>query len=168
MLVIKNQIKSLPWHKTKKWSKRSESVIKTIIVHQELGSALVKNVNNYHISPNHISKTGCPHFCYHFGIEKDGTVIQANELTDITWHTKGMNTVGVGIMLVGDFSGAGHYGKDNPTKEQLESLGLLLDKLRGVLNISKSNIKGHSDYGKPACPGIAVMNFLNGYKSKKQ
>jgi N-acetyl-anhydromuramyl-L-alanine amidase AmpD len=157
---IQNQITKLLWHREKKWHKRELSIIKNIIVHQELAEGSVKAVNYYHIMPNHISDTGCPHFCYHFGIEKDGTIIQANELTDITWHTSGQNKNSIGIMLVGDFTGPGHIGESEPTDKQLQALRWLIIHLTNILQISRNNVFGHCDFGKLACPGNIVMNFL--------
>jgi hypothetical protein len=100
-MKITNQITTLPWHPFRRWSVRELTGINRIIIHQELGDGSVEDVNQYHIQPNHISPKGCPHFCYHYGIDKIGEIIQSNDLRNITWHTKGQNEVGIGIMLVG-------------------------------------------------------------------
>ncbi len=169
MMTIKEiDLKPNPNYIGKKlWGKRLKSMINKIIVHQELGEANTIAVHNYHISKESHLKlgTGAPRIAYHFTIEKDGTIYRVNDETDIVWHTAGQNMSGIGVMLVGDFSGKGHVGKSEPTDEQLESLEWLLDKLSTDLKVSKSEIYGHEDFGKPACPGYKVMEFIKEYRS---
>ena len=160
-MEIDNQINLLKWHPTRRWSTRELSRINKIIIHQELGNSPVKNVNNYHISPNHISPKGCPHFCYHFGIEENGKVIQANEFSHITWHTKGQNSVSIGIMLVGDFAGPGHNTETvEPKPEQIKSLKELITSLQKDFNLTNQDVFGHYHYGKPACPGFIIQEEI--------
>jgi hypothetical protein len=86
-MQIVNKIQELPWHPTRLWRKRPVSSVRKIILHQELGTSDIAGVNQYHITPgpnNHISSRGCPHFCYHYGIEESGEILQVNELSDIT------------------------------------------------------------------------------------
>jgi len=122
----------------------------------------VEAVNRYHIGPNHISAKGCPHFCYHYGIEKSGKIIQANELSDIVWHTHGQNVVGIGIMLVGDFSGPGHVGKSEPTEEQMVALGEICEYLMKGFGIGWGGVFGHYHFGKRGCPGGRVGEWIEG------
>lgn len=150
----------------KLWGKRKLSQIYKVIVHQELGEANTLSVHNYHISPEcHLKLgTGAPRIAYHYTIEKDGTVYQVNDQTDITWHTGGQNLHGIGIMLVGDFDGVDHKGKSKPTNEQIGSLKDLLDHLTKQLSIDEKDVYGHSDFGKPACPGFVVTDFVKKYR----
>ncbi len=165
-MEIRNKIQLLPWHPTRRWSARSLDKIKKIIVHQELGESNVEGVNQYHIGPNHVSPRGCPHFCYHFGIEKDGSIVQANELSSITWHTKGYNTESVGIMLVGNFNGTGYaLGKEGPSQQQMDALQWLVDWLQKALNLSNQEVYGHYHFGKPACPGYVVSRWIENYRN---
>ncbi len=165
-MEIENCIQLLPWHAIRRWSTRSLDKIKKIIIHQELGESNIEGVNQYHISPNHISAQGCPHFCYHFGIEKDGTIKQANELSSVTWHTKGINTESVGIMLVGNFKGTGYaLGKEGPTQEQIDALQWLVKWLQQSLSLSNQDVYGHYHFGKPACPGYAISNWIENYRN---
>lgn len=160
-MKLLNCINTLPWHSTRRWLKRELSEIEEIVIHQEAGNGSVENVNNYHITPgqnNHVSKAGCPHFCYHYGIEKDGTIKQVNLLTDITWHTGNVNRIGIGIMLVGNFSGPDHKGDEKPTPAQMTALEELVDYLQAAYGPLR--LKGHFDYGKPSCPGTFVENWI--------
>jgi hypothetical protein len=155
-----------PRYQGKLWGYRPESMIDKAIVHQELGNGNTIAVHNYQISKDSHLKpgTGAPKITYHFTIEPDGWVYQVNDLVDVVWHTKGQNLVAVGIMLVGDFDGVDHVGTTKPTDDQLASLGQLLDKLTSDLGLPKTAVHGHSDFGKPACPGFEVMEFINTYR----
>lgn len=165
-MEIKNLVKQLEWHPTRRWTPRDISRINKIIIHQELGESTIENVNHYHINPNHISSRGCPHFCYHYGISKEGEIIQANELSSVTWHTKGENAVGVGIMFVGNFAGLGHESaSDGPTPEQFASIEYLVPYLLTTLNLSKQDVFGHYEFGKPACPGYKAQEWIEKFRN---
>lgn len=167
---IVNLTAELPWHATRRWSTRDLSRVNKIIIHQELGEGSIEAVNRYHINPNHISPKGCPHFCYHFGIrksgEKDGEIVQANELSSITWHTKRQNTVAIGIMLQGNFNGPGHdLGTSEPTEKQIKSLEELVNYLITSFGLTKQDVFGHYHFGKPACPGTVVQDWIEKYRN---
>jgi N-acetyl-anhydromuramyl-L-alanine amidase AmpD len=165
-MEIKNLTAELPWHATRRWSSRELSRVNKIVIHQELGEGTIEAVNNYHIQPNHISPKGCPHFCYHYGIRKNGEIVQANELSSITWHTKGQNAVSVGIMLVGNFAGPGHtVGTSEPSPEQLKSLAGIVDYLKASFGLASQDVFGHYHFGKPACPGYVVQEWIETYRN---
>lgn len=71
--------------------------------------------------------------------QRDGAHCKAN----------GMNKVGIGICLVGNFS------KDRVSEKQLDSLVHLVNVLRDHYNIPKENIIGHGQVpgAKTECPG---------------
>lgn len=161
MAEIQNMISILPWHPTRRWGTRQLSSINKIVIHQELGEADVEAVNNYHIKPNHISSKGCPHLCYHYAIRKNGEIIQANELSSVTWHCKGQNIEAVGIMAVGNFNGPGYdMGTSEPTKEQIESIDFLVQYLQKSLKLTNQDLYGHYQFGKPACPGHTLQKYV--------
>ena len=158
---IINRITGLEWHKSRRWAVRDILSIQKIIIHQELGAADIEHVNRYHIGPNHLSEKGCPHFCYHYGIEKNGGIIQANELSSVTWHTAGQNRLGTGIMLTGNFEGPdNHTGTSEPTSEQMASLKELTEWLMTFLNLTRQDVYGHYHFGKPACPGYVIQQWI--------
>lgn len=164
-MCIINKINELPWHPTRRWGARDLSDINKIVIHQELGEGSVEAVNNYHIQPNHISQSGCPHFCYHYGIEKDGSIIQANALQHVTWHTGGHNKRAVGIMLVGNFQGLGHdKASAGPTDAQMRSLKGLVAHLLKELKLDPQDVFGHYHFGKPACPGHMVQGWIEEFR----
>ena len=168
MIPITNLIEQLPWHPNRRWSKRSLNRIDKIIVHQELGEGTVEQVNNYHITaPNHISSKGCPHICYHYCIRKDGEVVQANDLSSITWHCKGENSTAIGIMLVGNFNGPGYsLGTSEPTEAQKTSLKGLVDHLLSGFSLTKQDVYGHYHFGKPECPGYTIQEWVEATRNE--
>lgn len=161
---MKNLTKSLPWHETKKWSKRPISAIDRVIVHQTMGAGTVEDINRYHVGTanNHISPTGCPHICYHFVIDKEGIICLTNRMSDLVWHARGSNYHSIGIMILGDFAGPGHLGTDIVNDEQLDALDRLLNLLCESYDIDKNNIKGHNEVSnKLACPGTDIQEYIN-------
>lgn len=160
-MEIKNLVNQLDWHPTRRWASRQLSEIKKIIIHQELGEGSLENVNKYHISPNHISSKGCPRICYHYGIRKNGEIVQLNELSSIVWHTKGQNKIAIGILLVGNFEGPGHNtGTREPSDEQIAALDFLCKYLLEVFGFSNQDLYGHYHFGKPACPGNIIQDWI--------
>lgn len=71
---------------------------------------------NYDLSPNHISRNGCPFATYHFYINKPGQVYQLVSMTYYTWNCSGQNKDSVAICIN---HGAIH---ENVTKEQYDGL----------------------------------------------
>ncbi len=160
---VKNLTNTLKWHKTRKWGKRPLTKITKALVHQSLTTGSLEGINNYHITPgpqNHISEKGAPHICYHYAIEKDGTICQLNALSSLVWHTGGQNTVGIGVVVLGDFDGPSYEGKDkNPTDAQFKAVDYLLHKVIRK-QFPDIEIGGHFMYGKENCPGLALQKYV--------
>ena len=160
-LHITNSINILPWHESRTWSKRPLNKINKLIVHQSLTTGSLKGINNYHITPgsnNHISNKGAPHICYHYAIDANGNVHQCNNLSSLVWHTKGQNTSGIGIVVLGNFDGPTYKGTNSPTELQIKNTNRLIDFLlkKHDINIESSEIYGHKDFGKENCPGNKI------------
>lgn len=167
---ILDLIEVFPWHVGgRRWATRPLENIRKIVVHQALADCSVDELNRYHITPglqNHVSRLGCPHLCYHFAISggfkyEDGLIIKANRLTDITWHVKGHNGDSIGIVLEGDLRGPGHENAHDPTTRQLESLLWLINFLHESGDYA---VRGHCDFGKPACPGYAAADVVRSFQ----
>jgi N-acetyl-anhydromuramyl-L-alanine amidase AmpD len=180
MSKIVDLAQKLPWHKQRVWSTRRLKQIDKIIIHQALCDCTLEQVNEYHITPgaeNHLSPQGAPHFAYHYGIRqkddegnKDGEIIQANDLSDITWHTGGQNTSGVGVLLQGNFRGTGYDLEgvsDGPTEKQMQSLEWLVNYLVDFLRITPQDVYGHYHFGKPACPGYKASEWIEAYRLRE-
>lgn len=164
---------TLPVHETRRFARRRLSDIRGIVIHQTLGDYNVTGIAKYHVSEEcHISPgEGCPAICYTYFIEKDGTVIQCNDLEAVTWSQGGKvgpplpmtrsNYNYVAVVLRGDFSGKGHKGKAEPTEEQLEAVRRLWAYLQSELDLPEDMLFGHDDFGKKACPGTATRKVID-------
>ena len=158
--MITNSVGKLPQHDTKRWATRDVADIDKVIVHQACSNGTLYNIAEYHTEPNHISDTGCPSLCYHYAIETTGEIHRTAKHSDLVWHCAGQNTTSVGVLVIGDFAGEGYLGSSEPTYYQLASLRYLLNKLIYDLDLELLDIYGHSDYGKPACPGYVIEEFI--------
>jgi N-acetyl-anhydromuramyl-L-alanine amidase AmpD len=161
---IENIINKLPHHPTRKWSQRKIQNIKKIIVHHSATTATengfkdIEQIAKYHTSPNHISPQGCPGICYSLIMDKVGNVYQTNEFTDITWHAKGSNIIGLGVCLLGGLN-------DQAVDErQLASLDILLKYLIATFGLTKQNVFGHRDVCSTECPGREIYDWLQSFK----
>ena len=161
-------VEKLPWNPNRpRWpQKRNLKRIDRVILHQSLGHADpsgnrdVFGINSYHISPgNHISAGGCPHICYHYCLDDDGSIYLCNDLTDVVRHCKGQNARSISIMLVGDFAGPGHPGGE-PTAAQEQAFFALAEHLMATLELGPNGFYGHAAYGKPACPGFTASGWI--------
>lgn len=85
----------------------------------------------------------------------------------ITWHTKGHNADGVGICMVGTYRSRhvpslNKRAWDQPDRTALVALDHLVDYLasRYQVDLGPDTLFGHSDAGKPACPGDALERWI--------
>jgi len=144
VLNIKDIVKLLPTSGTKKYGKRRLSAIKYIVIHH----SAIDGYTAFDYALWHL-KRGWAGIGYHFVIEKDGTVNKTNELTTISYHVKGKNTMSIGISMSGDFE------KHKPTKAQLKSLVSLIKKIKKDVN-KKLLVRGHKELNQSLCPGKYV------------
>jgi hypothetical protein len=88
---------------------------------------------------------------YHFVILVDGKIIQTRSEYELGCHTI-PNDGKIGICVVGNFE------IDKPSIFQINSLTRLCEKLKKMYNISE--IKGHRDFNKTACPGKNLYLYV--------
>lgn len=105
----------------------------------------------------HVRDHGWPGIGYHFVVEKDGSIIMGNPLTNVSYHTQNQNTKSVGIVLSGNFE------VEQPTQAQMTSLSNLIAYLRDELP-NELEVYGHRDFAATACPGDNLYNQLNQFK----
>lgn len=149
-----------------------ESAIQGIVIHQSAGNGTPDGINSYHIGPNHISATGAPRACYFAIIDDDnqGTIHIMNDLEDITWSQGGhgtpvpgtsANVNFIGICVVGNFDGPGYKGdRRGPSAAQMASLDRLVTALNTLLGLEPFMVFGHYHFGKPACPGTKLQEWV--------
>lgn len=150
------------------YKKRKISKISAIVLHCDDWDADVWTIAKYDVTPHpdhHISPAGCAGFTYHFFVEKDGSVLYCQDLTDVTWHAGNHNGYTVGICMRYKATG----NKNPPLSIQLERTTSLMADLCLRLGIDPDLIRGHRELpgtgykivnGKKklrkTCPGLLV------------
>ena len=112
-------------------------------------------VNEYHRQQFDF-KSSLGFYCgYHYFIEKNGKIIQARADTDEGAHTKGYNSVSLGICL------AGNGDVEMPIESQKQALGGLIGRKMVQFGISKENIVPHRHFlahKEKTCYGRLLSN----------
>lgn len=161
-------------HPTKQWSRRDPTELKGIVLHQSLeehGSA--SGNARYHVGPNHISSDGLPGLSYTAFVEKDGYLWLANDIEDVTYSQGTSELPGdenyeyLAICFGGNFKGPGYEGTQQPNSAQMNTAQALWTWAANVFGFKNNQLFGHLDFGKPACPGYALMNFIDGVNATK-
>lgn len=141
----------LPKHLTKQYRNRTLEDSLTIFIHHTAVDADVpiENIANYHVNSK-----DWPGISYHSAIEPDGDILLLNDLSTISYHTRGQNTKGISIVLLGN------YEEDQLTDKQLESVKLITEALCEVLKVRA--IMGHRDApgARTTCPGANAQKIL--------
>jgi N-acetyl-anhydromuramyl-L-alanine amidase AmpD len=133
-------------------TRRLDQITQTVVHHSAATNQTAEDYARYHVNHHRWPGIG-----YHYVIEKDGTIVQGNPLTNVSYHTRGYNTKSIGICLSGNFE------IEQPTAQQMHSLGLLIDYVRGVVP-NQMQVYGHRDFGSTSCPGDNLYNQLGQYK----
>lgn len=134
------------------YKSRTLSQIRQIVVHHSASTG--QQAKDY--AQRHVLKNGWPGIGYHFVIEVTGMVVQTNSLTTICYGVENNNTPSIHICLSGDFR------TQQPTTEQLKSLGKLIRYLRKQLPQTLA-VTGHQDYKATSCPGKHLYKHLQQY-----
>lgn len=176
----------LKQHAYKKFAKRAISDIGAASTHQVAAGSSFVGIACYHVSrDNHICSDGCPGINYHIGIEKDGTIYQLNDLTNVVYSSgkkksyrlpsqadcfsrwgKYFNKYSIGILVRGNFDGPGYKGSEEPTPEQIEGLHRVANwatqeaKFFDNKPIELRNFLGHCHVNKNACPGFILQEWI--------
>jgi len=159
--------KVLPRNPKKQWGKRDPSKLVGVCFHQsldDLGSC--SGTAKYDCGPNHISPDGLPGLSYTGFIEKDGRLWVAWDVEDKTWSQGNSDIPGdenegyVAFCFGGNFSGPGYRGTQEPTQSQMNTAALLWEFWDQKIGFKHSQLFGHYHFGKPACPGYTLMNFI--------
>ncbi|MCL5960727.1 MAG: peptidoglycan recognition protein family protein [Chloroflexi bacterium] len=136
-----------------------------IVIHNSGSDADIQSNNDYHRGDSF----GAPHLAYTFRIDREGTVVWANELWEASWHAKDANDEGLGICLQGNLE------LTQPAPAQLEALQWLLEvKLPGLgVDLSREKVYGHGEpvlrrYGNNTiCPGKNMLRRIVDYREAR-
>lgn len=120
-----------------------------IIVHHTASLATDGHEQFDAVRRYHIDK-GWGDIGYHWFIERDGTVKQGRDESEVGAHTKQwlMNYRSIGICLAGDFD------QQDPTQAQLDALLALLTDVQLRNGIRDGRIRMHRNFAHyKSCPG---------------
>lgn len=130
--------------------------IDEIIIHctatEEGKDFTVEDVRRWHVQGNGWKDIG-----YHFLIYRDGSVHPGRPLDQIGAHTSGHNATSIGVCYVGGVAADRKTPKDTRTPEQKKALIELVRSLKLVFGVS--NVSGHREYAKKACPSFDVQKW---------
>lgn len=126
--------------------------IKEIIVHcaatPEGKNFTVKDIDKWH------KQRGFTCIGYHYVIYLDGSIHTGRNLNLSGAHCTNHNSKSIGVCYIGGVAKDGKTPKDTRTKEQKESLLLLLKELK--TKFPKAKIHGHREFANKACPSFDV------------
>jgi hypothetical protein len=132
-----------------------------IILHHSASSrdkTTIKDINAWHKLRWPDFKSSLGYFIgYHFVITADGTITKTRQSEEIGAHCI-PNEGRVGICLTGNFD------VETPTLRQLDSLGGLLVKLKSIYQLKDTDIFGHCELAKTACPGKNLFIWVKEYR----
>ena len=126
--------------------------IEKIIVHcaatREGQDIKTDTIRDWHL------KRGWSDIGYHYVIELDGTIGIGRPIERSGAHTKGQNSISIGVCYVGGVETDGKTPKDTLHGKQLESMENLL---RGLMaEYPEATLHGHNEYANKACPSFQV------------
>ena len=122
---------------------------------------LLKSYTNFHI------QKGWKRLAYHIVIDRAGNSWLCNSLSETTYHAGNLpvNKKSIGICLLGDFD------RQIPTKEQFESLKVVLNYLAtkrpDMPNLVQKSVKYHREvrlFGGTSCCGKWLIPFVEDYR----
>lgn len=108
----------------------------------------IEDIRRWHTQERGFSDVG-----YHYVILLDGSIQVGRSLETIGAHCYGHNKASVGVCYIGG------KGQDTRTKEQKESLNILLKTLKKIYPIA--TIHGHRDFSDKDCPSFDATKEYN-------
>nr|KAG5698050.1 hypothetical protein BaRGS_016698 [Batillaria attramentaria] len=117
----------------------------------------VQGYQNFHMN-DPPSGRGWNDIGYNFVVGQDGNAYEARGWTAVGAHTKGYNTNGIAISVIGDFTDHVPNEAALDTVKQLIQCGLDNGKIS-----PHYTLKGHRDVGTTACPGTAYYNLIQSW-----
>jgi len=139
---IDNLIDSLQHHKNKRYGTRPLDILEKIIVHH----SGTKNGKARSYARYHVKNLNWPGIGYHYVADKDG-IHQTNDLSTLSYHTKGQNLNSIGICLTGNFD---LRPPTDPEYWQWIQMIIDIDKRLG----KELPVYYHRDYSSKLCPGM--------------
>lgn len=113
----------------------------------------VKDIQNYHMNSDQLSKGGWKDIGYNFLINKHGQIYEGVGWDKVGAHVGGKNTPNIGVCVIGN------YSKSMPTLKALEALEWLYGEANERKG-SKLKLYGHGQLGSTQCPGDRFLDEL--------
>lgn len=139
---------------TQSYQSRTLDKIRQIVVHHSASTG--QRAEDY--ATYHVKSKGWPGIGYHIVIEVTGLIVQCHPLTTICYGVENNNTPSINICL------SGHFGKQEPSAEQLKSLKKVIAHFRKQLP-QHLPVTGHKDYKATSCPGSNLYKHLNQFNA---
>ena len=118
---------------------------------------LVKGVQNFHRNTRGWADIG-----YHWLIGFDGNVYEGRVLDAQGAHAGGGNNVeNLGISVIGNFTSA------LPEPRQLRTVAVFLEEQLRKYDVAPAELYGHRDFKATECPGGALYDWLQAFKSSQ-
>ena len=126
---------------------RDDSDCFKIIIHH---TAMPKDTPISRVSEVHV-ENGWSRLSYHFGV-LDDSIYVINDISKMTWHAKGSNKYGIGVVLLGN------YQNDYPSEQTIKTLQSLISAIKEVYCIR--DVVAHRDVRATLCPGDKAYECL--------
>ena len=110
------------------------------------------------IRQNHLSRNFYD-IAYHHLIDPDGRIWPGRDLALQGAHVINHNEGNIGIALLGDFS------TTPPTREALDTLGILLDGIASEHALGRAAIRTHREFERVNCPGNELQAFMDRFRA---
>lgn len=141
------------------------SQINRITVHHTTVLPVYRNKSNAEIVKSifnfHRHNKGWADIGYHYLIGSDGTVYEGRQEKFQGAHAGANNNkYNLGIALIGDFT------QQRPSRQQLQTLEMLITEKVRTHNISPDQIFGHRDLKSTECPGLYLYQELQSIKRR--
>lgn len=120
--------------------------------------ARLRQIQSFHMNTNGWCDIG-----YNYLVSRDGRVWRGRGAVTVGAHVTNNNTGNIGISFIGT------YTSTAPTATQMCSAARLLRRLSmdfSGVDLNRTDVKGHRQYGGTACPGNALYNRIDTILSK--
>ena len=139
--------------------------VKHLVVHCSATPPSASSVDAESIRSWH-KQRGWVDIGYHFVITRNGEIQDGCPIEEIGAHVRGLNSISVGICLVGGIDEIG-LAEANFTEAQYRSLSSLVETLKE--KFPNTDVVGHRDLLKSRtkeCPSFCVRSYFKEQKSK--
>lgn len=129
---------------SKRYKTRPIAAISKIVVHHSATTSGTPEA----FARYHVEDRRWPGIGYHYVIDKQGRVYKTNHADVISYHASGINSISLGVCLVGNFD------VEQPPAAQWQALVGLLKDLMAAYGVKPHNVIGHREVPAPkSCPG---------------